>query len=224
MEWHCGLSPKGTAAQPLFSVIASTLLCASGLVPVVKFADGNASFGRSGSLAGEICRAAAVVRPALALATNPACWMAGTIKIELELYCRPRRRILIWVPLHNRAKVVLLPLSCASKWQKVCAQDSLEWRTKAHMLKGCEALNAGHIHCTFPLISVLKETHNLCRRGTDASHRALCLGSCYLYNTRYCWGTTEMAKCRISGLPLDFLPLPGTKLYLRHSVYGNFLS
>lgn len=69
-----------------------------------------------------------VVMPALALATNPACWMVGMIKIELVLYYRPGRRILLRLPLHNRARIDLLqqPSSCASKQQKVRAQDSLK--------------------------------------------------------------------------------------------------
>lgn len=48
------------------------ILCASGLVPAVKFADGNTGFGWSNSLTGETCRAV-VAMPALALATNPVC-------------------------------------------------------------------------------------------------------------------------------------------------------
>lgn len=203
------------------------LLPACFLVPGVKFADGNAGFGRSKSLAGEItAEQLSAVKPALALATNPACWMVGTIKIELVLYYRPGRRLLLWLALHNRARIDLLqePSSCASKWHKARAQDSLVWRTNAQMLKRCKALNAAQFLCNFPFISVLKETRNLCRWGTDASHTGLYLGTGYLYDKRYSWGTKEMAKCRISCLLLDFLPLPGTKLSLHHSVYGNFLS
>ena len=101
-----------------------------------------------------------VVLPALALATNPACGMVGTIKIELVLYYRPGRRILLLLPLQNRARIDLLqqPSSCASKWQKVHAQDSLKWRTKAQMLKRCKALNASLFHCSFPFISFLRDS------------------------------------------------------------------
>lgn len=121
--------------------------------------------------------------------------MGGTIKSARDLG-QIGSSILFWFPsTHGQAFCNSLVL-CQQVTYGPCS-GWFEVKNQSPDAERCKVPNSNPFHSSFPYISVLKESLNLCRRGTGATQAGPCLGGCHLCNRN--------AEGRAAGSPSDCL-------------------